>query len=217
MTLCNSSFGHPLFPSILSKQVSGQLCSSSRGGHWGARWSVCGAHTVQDMEAHEKLPLPKYVHVSYLTKHMQNNNKAHLTSLSLISTCLQILHQWPLTLTQPILICPCPSLAPQCGLRKIKTRRIASPTHGASIIITVCLAVRASPQGDTTGRWRWGIRQHGGWEWHKMMFQEVRRLLRAPPAASGPWPWRADLSLPAPTRSPPRSTYLSVLPASVCS
>ena len=143
--------------------------------------------------------------------------KQQQSSLYLISACLQILHQWPLTLTLPILICPCPSRAPRCGLRRIRTRRIASPTHGASITITVCLAVRASPQGDTTGRWRWGIRQHGGWEWHKMTFQEVRPLLLAPPVATGPWPWRADLSSPAPTRSPPRSPYLSVLPASVCS
>lgn len=45
---------------ILSEQVSGQLRPSTRGGHRGALWPVCGAHPVQNMEAHEELSLPKY-------------------------------------------------------------------------------------------------------------------------------------------------------------
>lgn len=72
---------------ILSWQVSDQLCSSSRGGHWSALWPVCGAHTVQDMEAHEKLPLPKYVYTCGLKKHRLNINK---NSPYLIFVCLQI-------------------------------------------------------------------------------------------------------------------------------
>nr|XP_061803672.1 E3 ubiquitin-protein ligase TRIM38 isoform X2 [Nerophis lumbriciformis] len=43
-----------------NKQVSGQIRPSNRGGHGGAFRTHRGADTVQNMEAHAKLPLPKY-------------------------------------------------------------------------------------------------------------------------------------------------------------
>ncbi|XP_078143418.1 E3 ubiquitin-protein ligase TRIM38 isoform X1 [Centroberyx gerrardi] len=78
---CRSIIHHytpPLFPrSPVSMQVSGQLRPPSRGGDGGSLWTVCGSHPVQDMETHEKLPLPKYAHICHLIQHMQNNNKTH--------------------------------------------------------------------------------------------------------------------------------------------
>lgn len=56
---------HPLprFYCFFPNQVWGSFCPSSWGGYRGALWTVRGAHTVQDLEAHERLPLPKYVYV----------------------------------------------------------------------------------------------------------------------------------------------------------
>lgn len=81
---CHSVINHPPPHSLFfAKQVSGQLCSSSRGGHRGALRPVCGAHTVQDMEAHEKLPLPKYVHMSFDTRHAEWQQRLMLVHLCL--------------------------------------------------------------------------------------------------------------------------------------
>lgn len=67
---------------ILSKQISGQLHPTTRSGHRGAFWPVCGAHPVQNMEAHEELSLSKYVHMSFLYNTCkQQENSLHLICL----------------------------------------------------------------------------------------------------------------------------------------
>ncbi|XP_078143419.1 zinc-binding protein A33 isoform X2 [Centroberyx gerrardi] len=75
ITVLNSKLTEEDSPKLL--RVSGQLRPPSRGGDGGSLWTVCGSHPVQDMETHEKLPLPKYAHICHLIQHMQNNNKTH--------------------------------------------------------------------------------------------------------------------------------------------